>query len=452
LKAFFFATFLLLAALSGVAWKIAPDRIAGNKTTLIWCSDDNPLRRAQMNPFNQLYPQYQLQLDPANTFVEKIIVQSLAGVGPDLFDCYSPTQLVAFVRSGIAWDVTDELAKMNIDVRAETWGAVHPDCIVDGRIYGVPVNAAANAIWYHKDLTARQNVTLPDGPWTWDQLLPLAQKLTLRDPRSNKVTQWGLFIDWDPNYKQFIRQWGGRMFSEGGARCTIDSPECIAAIQFMHDLIYRYQVSPRPSDEDAMSAAGGWGSARGSSITFFGAERGAMALGGRWWLCRLRDKDYTHLKLGAAQSPCGKLRVFLGYGKATLINKNSPHRADALKFLQYLTTPQYNRLINHQADGVAPIKRYVNADEFLHDPDYPNEDFNQVWRDMMLASIPEETSPFINGSVAQRHIIKQLDLIRADSKPVDAALRDAAKIINETIAENVRVIPDLRARYDALMQ
>src|SRR3954452_896890 len=80
LKAFFFATFLILAALSGVAWKIAPDRGSGDKTPLIWCSDDNPFRRAQMTPFNHLYPQYEVRLDPANTYIEKIIVQSLAGV------------------------------------------------------------------------------------------------------------------------------------------------------------------------------------------------------------------------------------------------------------------------------------------------------------------------------------------------------------------------------------
>jgi multiple sugar transport system substrate-binding protein len=185
------------------------------------------------------------------------------------------------------------------------------------------VNASANGVLFHKDLLAKAGVTLPKGPWTWEELIPIAQKLTVRQ---NGVTQWGFFMDWDPAYKQFILQWGGSMYTPDGTKCVIDSPECIEAIQFMTDLIYKYHVSPTPGDEDAMSAAGGWGSAHGTSITYFGAKRGAIAWAGRWWLCRLRDPDYADLQLGAAQSPHGKVHKFLGYGKATLINKNSPHR------------------------------------------------------------------------------------------------------------------------------
>jgi multiple sugar transport system substrate-binding protein len=448
-KIAFLITFVFLLALSALAWALLPGPTENGKTILVWVSDDNPLRQGQKDPFNRLFPDLDLRLDPGNALPEKIVVQSLAGVGPDLFDCYGPNQTVPYVRSGIAWDVTDELAKMGIDVKNETWSATHPCCMLDGRVYGFPVNAAANATWYHKDLLQAQHIALPKGPWTWAQMIPIAQKLTLRDAQ-NHVTQWGLFIDWDPMYKQFILQWGGEMYSPDGTRCTIDSPACIAAIQFMADLIYQYKVCPMPGDEDALSAAGGWGSAHGSSITFFGAKKGALALGGRWWLCRLRDPDYSDLQLGAVESPYSKVRVFLGYGKATMINKNSPHREAALNFFKYLYSEEYNKLINHQADGICPVKKYVETDAYLHDPAYPSEDYNDVWRNMMKASAPEPTSPFINGAVANRHILKQLDLIRANSKSVHDALRDAAQIINETIADNIKLSPDLRARYEAV--
>src|SRR5207237_10773923 len=162
-----------------------------------------------------------------------------------------------------------------------TWPAVHPDCVLDGRVYGHPTNAAANGIWFHKDLIARAGVRIPNGPWTWDELVPIAKKLTIRDA-DGRVTQYGLLIDWLPNYIQFIMQWGGRMYTADGTRCVIDSPECVAAMQFMVDLIYKHHVSPSPGEEEAMSSAGGWGGGSGSSITFFGAKIGAMAMGGRW--------------------------------------------------------------------------------------------------------------------------------------------------------------------------
>src|SRR4051794_17996641 len=106
MKLFFLVSLAALLALSGIAWTMAPrDNLAG-RTKLIWCSDDNPLRRAQIDPFNALYPQYHLQLDPGNAGIEKVLVQCLAGVGPDLFDCYSPLEAAAYIQSGVAWDIT----------------------------------------------------------------------------------------------------------------------------------------------------------------------------------------------------------------------------------------------------------------------------------------------------------------------------------------------------------
>ena len=36
-------------------------------------------------------------------------------MGPDLFDNYDPSQLDSYVRSGVAWDLTEELRKRNLD-------------------------------------------------------------------------------------------------------------------------------------------------------------------------------------------------------------------------------------------------------------------------------------------------------------------------------------------------
>ncbi len=122
MKALFLSTFAALSILSLIAQATKPHPDS-TKTRLIWSSDDNPFRRAQLEPFNKLHPEDDVVLDPNNAESQKVIVQSLAGVGPDLFDCYSGFQLSAYVKAGIAWDITDELKKLNIDVK-QTWPAV----------------------------------------------------------------------------------------------------------------------------------------------------------------------------------------------------------------------------------------------------------------------------------------------------------------------------------------
>lgn len=445
MKYLFSGLFAFLALLSVVAWRIQPRDTAQGKVPLVWVSDDNPARREQIALFNTLHPEYDLRLDPSNTGMEKVIVQSLAGVGPDIFDCYDGFQLSAYVRSGIAWDVTDALKAAGIDVESEVWRAVHPNIIHEGRVYGFPTNAAVNAIWFHKDLFDEYGVPYPEGPWTWEQFLQVAKRLTVRD-KNGRPVQFGFLMDWW-NWYHFVLQWGGRLYTPDGTRCIIDSAQAIAAVQWMQDLIYKHRVMPSPVEEAAMATQGGWGS---GTITWFGAKKGAMALGGRWWLCTLRS--YRGLKLGAVESPHGPYRIFRGYGRASLINRNSPRREHALKFLLYLAGKEYNELINHQADALAPVRKYCYTQKYLHDPAFPEEDFNVVWRDAMNYAVPDEVSPFVNGQTVNRILNKQLDLVKSNQKTAADALRTAARQINEEIQKTIQRDPTLRKRYEELVR
>ena len=441
MRLFFTLTLLVLAALSLIAWKIQPRPVDG-KLPLTWVSDDNPARREQVALFNRLHPQYHLRLDPSNSGMEKVIVQSLAGVGPDLFDCYGG-QLSSYVKAGIAWDVTGELARSGINIRKDIWPSVYPTITYEGRVYGFPTNVAVDALWYNKEIFDRAGIPYPRGPWTWEEFIPLAQRLTLRDP-DGRVRQFGFLCDWW-NWQQFVYQWGGRLYSENGTRCTIDSPQAIAAVQFMQDLIYRYRVMPSPVEQAAMASQGGWGS---GTINQFGARKAAMAMGGRWWLCTLRaNKD---LRLGAVECPHGPRRVFYAYPRATLVNRNSSRREAALAFLKYEASREYNELINHQADALAPVVRHCFTPQFLHDPAFPQEDHNRVWRDIMEFAEPDQSSPFVTHQVANRILTRQLDLVKANQKSPAEAMKTAAREINEEIRKAVERDPQLRARYQAL--
>jgi len=443
MKYFFVAALGALAILTVVAWAIQPEPAGKGKIPLVWVSDDNPARREQIEVFNQLHPQYHLRLDPSNVGMAKVIVQCIGGVGPDIFDCYGGFQLSAYAKSGIAMDVTEELEAAGIDVKKDVWAGVHPYFIYEGRVYGMATNACVDAIWVNKGIFDEQGIPYPKGPWTWEEFLPLAKRLTVRDERG-RIKHFGFMMDWW-NWRHFMLQWDGRIYTADGTRCLLDSPGNIAAVQFMQDLIYKHHVAPSPVEEAAIATTGGWGS---GTITFFGNHKAAMALGGRWWLCTLRD--YKKLHLSAVECPHGPRRLFRGYGRASLINKNGPRRDHALAFLKYMAGKDYNELINHQADALAPMIRYSSTEEYLHDPEFPAEDFNDVWRDIMQYGVPDEVSPFINGSVASRIIEKQLDLVKNGQKSGADAMRTATREINEEIAKGLERDPSLRQRYEEL--
>ncbi len=436
--------FIGLLLMSIVAWVIQPKQGSAGKVPLVWCTDDNPVRREQFTLFNETHPNLEVSLDPKTT-IDKVIVQAIAGVGPDLFDCHSIQEFPMCVKSGIAWDVTDELKKAGIDVMKDQWPVMRPYFIYEGRVYGCSTNLSANAIWFNKDVFDKYHIPYPKNDMTWNEFIPIAQKLTIRDQKG-RTTQFGYLFDVALSWQQFIWQWGGRVFNDDGTKCVIDSPESIAGIQFMHDLIYKYKVSPTPVEEQAASK-GGWGS---GTITLFGAGRAAMASGGRWWLCTLRT--YKELHLGAFTAPYGKHKIYYGYGKSTLINKNSPHRREALQYLIYLNSKGYNELVNSTADGLAPVKKFSYTNTYLHNPKFPNEDYNAVWRDIMNYAKADETSPFVPLNVVQRIITKQLDLVKANQKSSADAMKTAARQINTEIQNSLQEDPALKAKYDRLVQ
>ncbi len=418
-----------LGLLSVAVWRAQPGPDTSGRRELVWVTDDNPTRQAQLGVFEASDHRYRVVLDPDNQGTEKVIVQCIAGVGPDLIDSYDAYQLDAYVKSGIAEDLTDVLRSRGIDVKSQTFPGIQGAAIRNGRVYGVPADLAVDGIWVHRDILRSAGISEPRGPWSWEQLALLAQKLTVRDA-TGRTIRYGLLCDW--NWKDFFCTYGAHVFSPDGKTCILDRPEAIRAITMMHDLVFKYRVSPTPVEQASMSAKGGWGS---GSIAWFGTKRGAMALGGRWWLANMRS--YDGLDLGVVECPNGGYRRFYGYGRATLINKHSKNRTEALAFLQNLSTPTYNREVNSDADGVCAFVKFAKDSSLLDDPLHPSEHDNDVWVDLAEHAVPDESSPYLDGATASRLIQRQIDLVANNSKDPAAAMRDAKRDIDTALATAV---------------
>jgi multiple sugar transport system substrate-binding protein len=381
---------------------------------LVWVTDDNPTRRGQMDGFIQSTGK-PIRIDPTNGTVEKVIVQSLGGVGPDVFDCGDASQLSAYVRAGIALDLTDELKARGIDVERDTFKGCMAQAVYQGRVYGVPTNIAADGVWMHEELVPKELIRTK--PRTWDELGQLAQKLMKRDSRG-RVTQYGLLFEWW-NWKHFVASCGGQVFDKNGEKCLLDQPNAIKGIQVMYDLVYKYKVAPSPADEASMATQGGWGS---GSISYFGARRGAMAIGARWWLASLNK--YPGLRLDVMESPVENGGAPRAYGRATMINKDSPRRAEAFQFLEYLSGRRYNQIVDEGADATPAFRAYATR-----------EGTTATWTSIAEKAAPDVSSPYIAGNLVDRIITKQIDLVKADSKTPAEAMKSAAAEINRLIAE-----------------
>lgn len=115
---------------------------------------------------------------------------------------------------------------------------------VNGSVYAAARDVSPMVMYLNTALFAQAGIEIPSQDWTIDEFVEIAQALTKYDD-SGMATQWGYYF---PKYADTIYDWiiafGGRLISEDGTTSMVGSAETKQGLQFMHDLIYKYGVTP----------------------------------------------------------------------------------------------------------------------------------------------------------------------------------------------------------------
>jgi len=99
----------------------------------------------------------------------------------------------------------------------------------DGSLYGVPTSFSDVVLFYNADLFEAAGVEPPTADWTWEDEQAAAEQLT--------DTAAGVWGDYQPiSYNEFYKalaQAGGEFFDAEQTEATFDSPEGVAAAQWL---------------------------------------------------------------------------------------------------------------------------------------------------------------------------------------------------------------------------
>lgn len=443
MRAFFATAFAVLILLSVWAVTHVPSPPKG-KVVLTWVTDDAPVRQDQMHLFREFcrahgHPEIDIRLDPNNGGLDKIVVQSVGGVGPDLFDMYQSDQLTAFVEAGITRDVTAEARRLGFGPD-RMWPALQRAVMLDGHQYAVPTNCAATAIFYNKDVFDRLGVPYPKGDWTWEQFVQTARRLTVKRPNGRGYETFGIM---SYTLTDCIWQAGGEFFTPDGSRCTLDSPQAIEGARFFRDLQQNFHVMPTASEENSMSSSGGWGAGQ---MNYFMGGHIAMIVSGRYAVINWRATP--GLRVGVVAMPHHRRFANRLLWRCTGINRNSPNADAALLFQQFLVSEPYCRGINTGGDGISAVPTYDTTPDFIHDAAHPEETDNAVWLNVMRYSRDTQVSSYVNPFSVTRKLTDYTDLIRNGDLPPDVAMKRLAGEINGLIRKNVETDPLIRRRWE----
>lgn len=296
--------------------------------------------------------------------------------------------------------------------------------IVDNKLMAAPLTNSSMVLYYNKNLFKKYGIEPlskdPNERLTWEELVDIAKKLTIDTNNDGVIDVWGFSFNQVSKTYQLLplpQSLGAEVIAGNGlkTRGIINSEEWIKAFQFYQDLFNKYNVSPKGVDVSQIG-------------NYFSSGRLAMMLGGDFYaniysINGFDEWDYAphpYFKGGEVATPTG--------GWCLGMNKYSKHRAEAFKFIQYLTTTPGNIKWFKNDGHISPNKDTLEY--IMNEPKYnewPMDIYNLVIYETKNTANPRPVTP---GYLEYEQILNTAFEDIRNGYGVEDVLSNAAKKID----------------------
>ncbi len=169
----------------------------------------------------------------------------------------NPPQVVAFHiqevapynSKGMLEPLSDKLSQLGFDKDVYLPTMVESGQVA-GQQYSLPIDVHPIAMYYNADMFKAAGLDPNKPPKTYAELVSAAQKMTKADK-----SQYGVGLEQKNDiqfygFMSFFYQWGGKLVSDDFRKATFDGEPARKTLAQLHDLIWKYKVTPR-GEEDA---------------------------------------------------------------------------------------------------------------------------------------------------------------------------------------------------------
>lgn len=223
--------------------------------TVFTGSDGDILREIvkDYNETNEDGVNVEIDIMDGNTLQAKLPTAISTGTGPD-FVLMGIEFVNQYANNDLLIPVDDFWEKTGLD-ESNFMENVVDKSVVDGTLYGIPMQYNLQYLYYNKDLFEEVGLDPEQPPKTMEELGEYAEKLT--NPDKN---QYGIGFPIDYNYYcQYLWANGGDIVNADGTENLLNSKENIKTLEWIQDLIVNKKVSPqglKAADADTMFQSG----------------------------------------------------------------------------------------------------------------------------------------------------------------------------------------------------
>ncbi len=282
--------------------------------------------------------------DP-NDFFDKTDIAVMGGDTTDCIRLTNPLEIARYVNAGFLLPLDDMLKKAEYNAEG-VYGKYLKR--YDGKLLYLPYEQSIHAVYYNKKIFDEAGVPYPKAPWTWDDYVATAKKLT---NKAKGIYGSYFMYDWEYYYYMIARQRNVPAYKKDGSS-NYDDPAFREALAFMYDLGEVHKVQPTFKEFKALNYT--WD-------TWAATGKFGMICIGSWFTGLLtdlvtypRDWDWGIVETPSA-GPKGKNNLMAGGVWAVL--KNARHPQNGARYAAWVSEHSYE-----YAGGI-PARVNLSAEE-----------------------------------------------------------------------------------------
>lgn len=324
-----------------------------------------------------------------------------------------------YITGGVLQDITgdiDDATKNDLIPAFKT--AVSSD----DKMYGVPLHTDTMGLFYNKEMFEKAGITVPasiDKAWTWQEFIDNAKKL-----KSANNLQAAFSYAWTKNtgYRAlpFLYMNGGTLFDPKTKKATVDDAKGVEWLNYIQSWVSEgliAKTSPNATDTPFdLLCSGVIGMVIGGSSNVSYVDKNMKGTYGITYLPQ--NNGVTGDDMG-------------GTALATMVN--SKHKAEAIKFIQFLTNAEMMTEFD-EATGFLPVRSSVSKSDmkFKDHPDQMKlflEESQHIDPKMAEVEVHPSFAPMMNV------ISNSIEKIILNGQSGEDAAKEMAKGINDVFAD-----------------
>jgi len=280
-----------------------------------------------------------------------ILVQMAAGTAPDVIMAGEfNLKRRALASEGGFLDMNSLIeADDSFDPNELYFPEVFSVGVIDGGTYAFNKDFATTAFYVNTNMFEEAGIPLPEEGWTYDDMIAIAQELTLDGNGNNalspdfdpdNIVQYGWWHaqDWVRGWQPIPYSFGAQLLSDDGLTATgyLNTEEVVAAVQLYRDGVHVYHVAPSIAAIEAQEG-----------VDLFGANQVAMrGPYGPWSLTGYSENpDVNFATVPMPAGPGGRYSVICWAGFA--INRNTEHPQESYELVKWFATEGQNVFVEH---------------------------------------------------------------------------------------------------------